>query len=265
MSLSASQRTIHRLAPWALPVLLLAVWQLSVSAGWLSTRILPAPSAVIEAGVNLIASGEIWTHLAISGWRAGIGFAIGGGIGLVLGFITGLTKWGERLLDSSVQMIRNVPHLALIPLVILWFGIDETAKIFLVALGTLFPIYLNTYHGIRNIDPALVEMSRSYGLSGFSLFRHVILPGAMPSILVGVRFALGFMWLTLIVAETISASSGIGYLAMNAREFLQTDVVVLAIVLYAVLGKLADLAARALERVCLRWHPAYQVSKGGAA
>ncbi|WP_122554112.1 aliphatic sulfonate ABC transporter permease SsuC [Pseudomonas viridiflava] len=265
MSLSASQRVIHRLAPWALPVLLLAVWQLSVSAGWLSTRILPAPSAVIEAGVTLVSSGEIWTHLAISGWRAGLGFVIGGGIGLALGFITGLSKWGERLLDSSVQMIRNVPHLALIPLVILWFGIDETAKIFLVALGTLFPIYLNTYHGIRNIDPALVEMSRSYGLSGFSLFRHVILPGAMPSILVGVRFALGFMWLTLIVAETISASSGIGYLAMNAREFLQTDIVVLAIVLYAVLGKLADLAARGLERVCLRWHPAYQVSKGGAA
>ena len=265
MSLSASQRLIHRLAPWALPVLLLAVWQLSVSAGWLSTRILPAPSAVIEAGVTLVSSGEIWTHLAISGWRAGLGFVIGGGIGLALGFITGLSKWGERLLDSSVQMIRNVPHLALIPLVILWFGIDETAKIFLVALGTLFPIYLNTYHGIRNIDPALVEMSRSYGLSGFSLFRHVILPGAMPSILVGVRFALGFMWLTLIVAETISASSGIGYLAMNAREFPQTDIVVLAIVLYAVLGKLADLAARGLERVCLRWHPAYQVSKGGAA
>lgn len=265
MSYNASQRIIQRLAPWALPVLLLAIWQLSVSAGWLSTRILPAPSAVIAAGVNLIVSGEIWAHLAISGWRAGIGFVIGGGIGLALGFITGLSRWGERMLDSSVQMIRNVPHLALIPLVILWFGIDETAKIFLVALGTLFPIYLNTYHGIRNIDPALVEMSRSYGLSGFALFRHVILPGAMPSILVGVRFALGFMWLTLIVAETISASSGIGYLAMNAREFLQTDIVVLAILLYAVLGKLADLAARGLERVCLRWHPAYQVHKGGAA
>jgi sulfonate transport system permease protein len=200
-------------------------------------------------------------HLAISGWRAGLGFVIGGSIGLALGFITGLSKWGERLLDSSVQMIRNVPHLALIPLVILWFGIDESAKIFLVALGTLFPIYLNTYHGIRNVDPALVEMARSYGLSGFSLFWQVILPGALPSILVGVRFALGFMWLTLIVAETISASSGIGYLAMNAREFLQTDVVVLAIVLYAVLGKLADLAHRGLERVWLRWHPAYQVLK----
>ena len=257
-----SQRIIHRLAPWALPILLLLVWQLSVSAGWLSTRILPAPSAVVAAGVQLVVSGDIWAHLAISSWRAAIGFAIGGGIGLVLGFITGLSKWGERLLDSSVQMIRNVPHLALIPLVILWFGIDESAKIFLVALGTLFPIYLNTYHGIRNIDPALVEMSRSYGLSGFSLFRQVILPGALPSILVGVRFALGFMWLTLIVAETISANAGIGYLAMNAREFLQTDVVVLAILLYAVLGKLADVAARGLERAWLRWHPAYQ--QGGA-
>ena len=255
----------HTLAPWALPVLLLAVWQLSVSAGWLSTRIRPAPRAVITAGVELVRSGEIWKHLAISGWRAGLGFVIGGSIGLALGFITGLSKWGERLLDSSVQMIRNVPHLALIPLVILWFGIDESAKIFLVALGTLFPIYLNTYHGIRNVDPALVEMARNYGLSGFSLFWQVILPGALPSILVGVRFALGFMWLTLIVAETISASSGIGYLAMNAREFLQTDVVVLAIVLYAVLGKLADTAARGLERIWLRWHPAYQVVKGGAA
>jgi sulfonate transport system permease protein len=255
---------IQRAAPWLLPLALLAVWQLSVSSGYLSTRILPAPSAVLAAGWELLRSGEIWTHLAISGWRAGVGFLIGGGIGLLLGFITGLSKTGERLLDSTVQMIRNVPHLALIPLVILWFGIDESAKIFLVALGTLFPIYLNTYHGIRNVDPALVEMARSYGLSGFSLFRQVILPGALPSILVGVRVARGVMWLTLIVAETISANAGIGYLAMNAREFLQTDVVVLAILLYAVLGKLADTAARLLERLWLRWHPAYQ-RKGGAA
>lgn len=265
MSNTAINKLALRLAPWALPLGLLALWQLAVVAGWLSTRILPAPSAVLEAGVALVASGEIWTHLAISGWRAGLGFAIGGAIGLLLGFITGLSSWGERLLDSSVQMIRNVPHLALIPLVILWFGIDETAKVFLVALGTVFPIYLNTYHGIRNVDPALVEMARNYGLSGFALFRQVILPGALPSILVGVRFALGLMWLTLIVAETISASSGIGYLAMNAREFLQTDVVVLAIILYAVLGKLADLAARGLEHVWLRWHPAYQSGKGASA
>lgn len=256
--------SLQRVAPWVLPVLLLIGWQVAVETGLLSSRILPAPSAVLEAGWSLVRSGELWQHLAISSWRASIGFAIGGGIGLLLGFITGLSTWGERLLDSSVQMVRNVPHLALIPLVILWFGIDESAKIFLVALGTFFPIYLNTYHGIRNVDPALVEMARSYGLSGYRLFTQVVLPGALPSILVGVRFALGLMWLTLIVAETISASSGIGYLAMNAREFLQTDIVVLAIVLYAVLGKLADLAARGLERAWLRWHPAYQ-KKGGAA
>lgn len=154
---------------------------------------------------------------------------------MVLGLITGTSRLGERLLDTSLQMLRNVPHLALIPLVILWFGIDESAKIFLVALGTLFPIYLNTYHGIRNVDRGLVEMARSYGLSGWSLFVQVILPGALPSIMVGVRFALGLMWLTLIVAETISANAGIGYLAMNAREFLQTDVVMVAIILYALL------------------------------
>ena len=162
MKTQTLEKIAHRLAPWALPVALLAVWQIAVVAGLLSTRILPAPSAVIEAGWALLQSGEIWTHLAISGWRASIGFAIGGGIGLALGFITGLSKWGERLLDSSVQMVRNVPHLALIPLVILWFGIDESAKIFLVALGTLFPIYLNTYHGIRNVDPALVEICLLY-------------------------------------------------------------------------------------------------------
>lgn len=265
MSGLSSNRLAQKIAPWLLPIAVLALWQLAVVTGWLSTRILPAPSAVIEAGVSLVRSGEIWTHLAISTWRAALGFAIGGALGLVLGFVTGLSVWGERLLDSSIQMVRNVPHLALIPLVILWFGIDESAKIFLVALGTLFPIYLNTYHGIRNVDPALVEMARSYGLSGGALFRQVIFPGALPAILVGVRFALGFMWLTLIVAETISANAGIGYLAMNAREFLQTDVVVLAILLYAVLGKLADLGARALERVCLRWHPAYQSRSGVSA
>lgn len=255
----------QRFAPFLLPVTLLVTWQVSVEFGWLSNRILPAPSSVITAGWSLIASGELWQHLAISGWRALIGFALGGSIGLVLGFITGLSRWGERLLDSSVQMIRNVPHLALIPLVILWFGIDEAAKIFLVALGTLFPVYLNTYHGIKNIDRGLLEMARSYGLSGISLFSQVVLPGALPSIMVGIRFALGFMWLTLIVAETISANSGIGYLAMNAREFLQTDIIVVAIILYALLGKLADISAQGLERIWLRWNPAYQTSSGDAS
>lgn len=251
---ATAQKWLLRAAPWFLPVGIVLVWQLASSTGWLSSRILPSPEGVVEAFWSLSASGELWQHLAISSWRAVIGFSIGGSIGLTLGLISGLSRWGERLLDTSVQMLRNVPHLALIPLVILWFGIDESAKIFLVALGTLFPIYINTWHGIRNIDRGLVEMARSYGLSGFALFTHVILPGALPSIMVGVRFALGLMWLTLIVAETISANSGIGYLAMNAREFLQTDVVVVAIILYALLGKLADVSAQWLERSWLRWN-----------
>ena len=235
-----------RLAPWLLPVGTVIVWQLASSVGWLSTRVLPSPEGVLKAFWTLSASGELWQHLAISSWRALVGFAIGGSIGLVLGLISGLSRWGERLLDTSIQMLRNVPHLALIPLVI------------------LFPIYINTWHGIRNIDRGLVEMARSYGLSGFALFRHVILPGALPSIMVGVRFALGLMWLTLIVAETISANAGIGYLAMNAREFLQTDVVVVAIILYAILGKLADVSAQLLERLWLRWNPAYHLQEANA-
>ncbi|MEG9313149.1 aliphatic sulfonate ABC transporter permease SsuC [Klebsiella pneumoniae] len=253
-----------RLAPWLLPVGTVIVWQLASSVGWLSTRVLPSPEGVLKAFWTLSASGELWQHLAISSWRALVGFAIGGSNRANTRPYQRPVSLGERLLDTSIQMLRNVPHLALIPLVILWFGIDETAKIFLVSLGTLFPIYINTWHGIRNIDRGLVEMARSYGLSGFALFRHVILPGALPSVMVGVRFALGLMWLTLIVAETISANAGIGYLAMNAREFLQTDVVVVAIILYAILGKLADVCAQLLERLWLRWNPAYHLQEANA-
>ncbi|WJV68705.1 aliphatic sulfonate ABC transporter permease SsuC [Pectobacteriaceae bacterium CE70] len=254
-----AKQVIYRLAPWVLPLSLIGVWQFAIQFGWLSNRILPSPEAVVIAFWRLTISGELGKNLTVSTLRALSGFILGGSLGLLLGFVSGLSRTGERLLDTSIQMLRNVPHLALIPLVILWFGIGESAKVFLVALGTLFPIYLNTYHGIRNLDRGLLEMARSYGLSGFSLFWQVVLPGALPSIMVGVRFALGLMWLTLIVAETISANSGIGYLAMNAREFLQTDVVVVTIVLYALLGKLADVGTSRLERLWLRWHHAYHL------
>ncbi len=246
------------LAPWLAPLAILLAWEFAARSGVLSTRVLPEPLAVVKAAWSLIQSGEMWADVKVSTWRAVSGFAIGGSIGLVLGLATGLFKPVEIALDSTVQMIRNIPALAMIPLVILWFGIEEEAKLFLVAIGVFFPVYVNTFHGIRSVDANLIEMARSYGVKGFALYRHVILPGALPSILVGVRFALGFMWLTLIVAETISASSGIGYMTMNAREFLQTDVVVVGILLYAVLGKLADVLAKGLERVSLRWHPAYQ-------
>jgi sulfonate transport system permease protein len=155
-------------------------------------------------------------------------------------------------------MLRTIPNLALIPLVILWFGIGEEAKLFLTALGVFFPIYLNTLHGVRTVDPQLIEMGRVYGMNGWTLFRKVIFPGALPSVFVGLRFSLGIMWLTLIVAESMAASSGIGHMANTAREFMMTDVVVLALVIYALLGKLADSSARFLERRSLGWHPAFQ-------
>jgi len=248
----------RRFVPWLVPLAILLIWEVAAKSGVLSTRVMPEPLAVVRAAWSLIESGEMWQDVRVSTWRALSGFAIGGGIGLVLGLATGLFKPIETALDSTVQMVRNIPALAMIPLVILWFGIGEEAKVFLVALGVFFPMYVNTFHGIRSVDASLVEMARSYGLKGFALYREVILPGALPSILVGVRFALGLMWVTLIVAETISAQSGIGYMTMNAREFLQTDVVVVGILLYAVLGKLADWLAKWLERVALRWHPAYQ-------
>ena len=260
--LAALLRPVYqRLLPWLLPLALLALWQLSSSLGWLSTRVLPAPSEVARAAWTLAASGELWTHVRVSAGRAFLGLAIGGSLGVLLGLLTGSFRIAETVLDSSFQMMRNIPALALIPLVILWFGIDETAKLFLISVSVFFPLYLNTFHGIRNVDPGLIEMGRVYGLSRSQLYRQVILPGALSSVLVGLRFSLGLMWVILIVAETISAQAGIGYLTMNAREFLQTDVVLVGILLYAVLGKLADVLARALEHCWLRWHPGYQ---GGA-
>ena len=248
----------RRALPWIVPVLILVGWQIASSRGWLATRVLPEPWAVMKAFWTLARSGEMWQHVATSTVRALSGFAVGGGLALVLGLLTGSIKGAETALDSTLQMVRNIPPLALIPLVILWFGIDESAKLFLVSLGVFFPVYINTFHGIRSVDPGLIEMARSYGLSGWPLYRQVIFPGALPSILVGVRFSLGFMWVILIVAETISAQAGIGYMTMNAREFLQTDVVLVGILLYAALGKLADVLAKGLERGWLRWHPGYQ-------
>lgn len=255
-------QTLWRIfAPWALPVVLLILWEIAARTGLITARLMPAPSTIAIAGLAALIDGTLIHHTLISTRRALIGLAIGGGLGFVAGIVNGLFKPAETLLDSTLQMARNVPHLALIPLVILWFGIDETAKIFLVSIGVFFPIYINTLHGVRTVDPQVIEMAQIYGLDRKALITRIILPGALPSILVGLRYALGFMWLTLIVAETISASSGIGYMTMNAREFFLTDVVLLGIIIYALLGKLADSLTRLVERRVLSWHPAYQVRR----
>lgn len=245
------------LRPWVVPALLIVVWEIVVRLEIVSASLFPSPLTIVETGWNLLFHGDLVSHIGISLSRALTGMAIGGAIGFGLGVLNGLSKKAYLYLDTTIQMIRNIPHLALIPLVIVWIGIGEDAKIFLVVLGVMFPIYVNTFHGIRNVDPNLVEMGRMYNLKGWRLFKDVLLPGALPSIFVGLRYALGVMWLTLIIAETIPTNEGLGYLATNAREFMQTDVIILSIVIYALLGKLADLIAQIGETRALKWNASY--------
>ena len=251
-----SRRTLQLLS-WLAPVVLLVVWEVLAQAGWLSPQVLPAPSKVVRTAFKLATTGSLLNDLGISLLRAAAGFAIGGAIGFALGTLVGFSRIAEAAIDRSVQMIRAIPFLAALPLVIVWLGVGEAEKIFLVALGVTFPIYINTTLGIRQVDPKLVELGRVQGLGMIELIRRIILPGALPSILTGVRYALATAWLALVVAETIGAQSGIGFLAMDAREFLRTDVIVLTIVIYALIGVAADAIARLLERRLLAWHPNY--------
>lgn len=246
---------------WLAPVVALVAWEIFARLGFLSPQVLPAPSKVAVTAWNLVGQGRLLSDLAASLLRAVSGFVIGGGIGFALGTLVGFSRLAEALFDRSVQMVRAVPFLAALPLVIVWFGVDEGGKVFLVSLGVLFPIYINTVLGIRQVDPKLVELGSVMGLSDWALIRRIILPGALPSILAGVRYALAVAWLALVIAETIATNVGIGSLAMDAREFLQTDVIVLTIVIYAGIGVVSDGIARALERRLLAWHPNY--AKGG--
>ncbi|PDS77343.1 aliphatic sulfonate ABC transporter permease SsuC [Rhizobium sp. L43] len=250
--------SLEKLTPYLVPVGIVAFWQLASSVGWISSRIMPSPADVGLAFWSTTVSGQLPHDVLVSAGRAFAGLLVGGSIGFLLGIANGVSRISEQLTDTTLQMLRTIPHLAMIPLIILWFGIGEESKLFLTSLGVLFPVYLNTYHGVRNVDRDLIEMGRVYGMGNWTLFRKVIFPGALPSIFVGLRYALGIMWLTLIVSESIAASSGIGHMANEAREFMMTDVVVLALVIYAVLGKLADVIARALEKRLLSWNPAYQ-------
>ena len=250
-----------QLLSWLAPVVLLIVWEAMAQGGWVSPQILPAPSKVIKTAFKLTTTGSLLNDLIVSLARAAAGFAIGGAVGFVLGTLVGFSRVAEAAIDRSVQMIRAIPFLAAMPLVIVWLGVGEAEKIFLVALGVTFPIYINTTLGIRQVDPKLLELGRVQGLSTLELIRRIILPGALPSILTGVRYALATAWLALVVAETIGAQSGIGFLAMDAREFLRTDVVVLTIVIYALIGVAADGIARFLERRLLAWHPNYGAAR----
>jgi sulfonate transport system permease protein len=240
------------------PLAILVAWQLASSLGLVSTRVLAAPLTVLETGWDLVKTGELQQHLWVSLGRVARGLGIGVGAGLLLALLAGLFRLGEDLLDPPLQMLRTLPILALVPLFILWFGIGETPKVALVALGTLFPIYLNTYAAIRGIDNKLVEVASTLELNRLGLIWHVILPGALPGALVGLRYSMGIAWLVLVISEQINATAGIGYLMTNAREFLRTDIIVVGLVVYSFLGLLTDLLVRGLEGRVLAWRLAFK-------
>jgi sulfonate transport system permease protein len=238
------------------PVAIVAAWQAAASAGLTSPQTMPAPSLIVASFWNLIVTGQLLPNLLVSLGRVSVGLAAGVSVGTALALFSGLTRLGEDTVDPTVQMARTLPHLALIPLMILWFGIGETPKIVIIALGATFPIYLNLFSAIRGADRKLQEAGVVLGLTRRETVWHVVLPAALPGFLVGLRQALGIAWISLVVAEQINASSGIGYLVMNARDFLQTDVIFDGLLVYAILGLATDRLVRALEIRLLAWRPA---------
>ena len=245
-----------KLRRFASPVLLVLLWQAASVAGLISPRTLAAPTTVLASAWELTASGELPRHLLVSLGRVALGLGIGVTVGTAFALLAGLSRLGEEIVDAPLQMLRTLPFLALVPLFILWFGIGEVPKIALVALGTTFPVYLTLFAGIRGVDPKLMEAGRVFGLDRRGMVRHVVLPGALPSGLVGLRYALGTAWLSLVIAEQINATAGIGFLINDARDFLRTDVIVVGLLVYALLGLGADALMRSVERRALSWRPA---------
>lgn len=239
------------------PLAILLLWELASQTGLVPQRVIAAPSQIGGTLWAMIASGELGKHLLVSLQRALLGLGVGVGIGVVAALISGLSRRGEVVLDSPLQMLRTIPSLALVPLFILWFGIGELTKIALIVVGTTFPVYMNLFAGIRNIDPKLIEAANTLGLSRGELIWHVILPGSLPSFFVGLRYSLGISWLALVFVEQINTTAGIGFLASDARDFMRTDVIVICLLIYSVLGLLIDGLIRTLERFALAWRPTF--------
>lgn len=237
------------------PALILGVWQASSDLGVVAPETLPSPTEIISAYAELIRTGELQSAIPTSLARALTGLALGAATGLLLGLFAGLWRVGEELFDAPLQMLRTIPFIAMIPLFIIWFGIGEQAKIALIFGATIFPVYLNTYAGVRGVDQKLIEAARVFGLSHRLIATRVIIPTALPSILVGLRYAAGVSLLALVAAEQINARSGIGFILINANQNQRTDVIIAGIIVYALLGIVIDLVMRVVERLALPWRP----------
>ncbi|MER5687953.1 ABC transporter permease [Streptomyces sp. NPDC002205] len=239
------------------PVLLLALWQALSATGVLHPDLLASPGTIARAGSDLIADGTLPSAMGISLQRVAVGLVLGGAVGTALALMSGLSRLGEDLVDATVQMLRTVPWVGLIPLFIIWLGIGEAPKVALIALGVAFHLYLNVYAGIRGVDEQLIEAGQSLGLGRWGLIRHVVLPGALPGAMTGLRYSLATAWLALVFGESVNADAGIGFLMNQAREFFRTDVIVVCLIVYAFLGLTADVIVRILERLLLQWRPTF--------
>ncbi|UKK85322.1 ABC transporter permease [Sphingopyxis sp. BSN-002] len=235
------------------PLIVVALWAIATGSGWIDPSILPSPAGLAKGWQQLWTEQDLASQIATSLARALAGGAVGILVGLTLGTVAGLSKLGEELFDALLQMLRTIPFLALVPLFIVWFGIGEAPKLLLIALATMFPMYLNTYAGVRNVDRKVIEAMRSFGLGGRRLILEVVLPLALPQIFTGLRFALGVSVLVLIAAEQINTSAGLGYLLNSAQMYQQVDVILICIAIYAALGLSADLIVRSLERLFMPW------------
>ena len=248
---------IGSLRGWIVPTVLLALWEAAVRGGLIAPNLLPPPSALLATVQELATGGALLQHILVSSARVASGFAIGAILGVVTAAAVGLSTRTEALLDPTFQALRAIPSLAWVPLLLLWFGIDEAPKIILIAIGAFFPVYLNLMSGIHNVDRKLVELGEVYGLQGIRLVLRIFLPATLPALFVGLRSGMSLAWMFLVAAELIAATRGIGYVLTDGRETGRADLVIVAIIALALLGKLSDSLLSTLERQLLGWRDVY--------
>lgn len=253
-------KTDRALRGLLLPILLFGFLEVAARNGWVEARLLPPPSEVANTLWHLAHNG-LWAHIGASLARVGVGFLIGAAMGLLFAVLVGLSRAFEDLVDPTFQALRNVPSLAWVPLLLLWFGIDETPKITMIALGAFFPVYLNVVCGIQNVDRKLIEVGEIHGLNKFELAHRILLPASLPSVFTGLRTALGLAWMFLVAAELIAASQGLGYLLSDGRETSRPDIVIAAIFLISLLGKASDSILHAIEVRSLYWRDTLETRK----
>jgi sulfonate transport system permease protein len=259
-----SRRLLHSKALPRLisPIVVLAGWQFVSSAGLVSADKLPPPTQVWSTAVSLAtttsaAYGTLQGNMLASLERVAVGFACGAIVALVLAISAGLSRLGENAVDPLMQMLRTLPLFGLIPVFIVWFGIGELPKVLLIAIGVAIPLYLNTFAGIRNVDAKLAELGRVLRLTRRELVTQIVLPGALPQVLVGLRQSLGVGWLALVVAEQFNTNAGLGYMISQATQFSRNDVIFVALLVYCALGLLTDALVRLLERRALSWRRSF--------